>query len=282
MASATLYIVATPIGNLTDMVPRAVEILQQVNTIAAENPRHSQRLAQAFSINTPMVRYHDHSDAKVRKALINQLLAGHSVALISDAGTPLIADPGYRLVNAAWQAGITVIPIPGPCAAITALSAAGLPSDRFVFEGFLSAKANLRHQQLTALQEEPRTMIFYETPHRLLACLKDMASVFGGDRLIVLARELSKIFETMHRAPLNDTITWVSADQQQQRGECVLLVQGFVSNDDAVDHEARRILKLLATELPLKQAAALAARITGVKKNHLYQCGIQNTEDHCS
>lgn len=271
---AVLYVVATPIGNLGDMVPRAIEVLQTVDLIAAEDTRHSKRLMQHFSIVTPMVAYHDHSTDSALDSLLAKMQAGQSLALISDAGTPLVSDPGYRLVDAALTAGFRVVPIPGASAVITALSVAGLPSDRFVFEGFLVAKQQGRLKHLQALAEETRTLIFYEAPHRLLACLEDMRDVMGGDRTVVLARELTKTFETVRRASLSELVAWVAADSNQQRGECVILVAGY-RGDDELDTEARRVFELLHDELPLKQAAALAARITGVKKNLLYQYGLE-------
>lgn len=271
---AVLYVVATPIGNLADMVPRAIEVLQAVDLIAAEDTRHSKRLMQHFNIGTPMVAYHDHSGSSAVEGLLERLRSGQSLALISDAGTPLVSDPGYRLVDAVLAAGFKVVPVPGASAAIAALSAAGLPSDRFIFEGFLVAKQQGRLKQLQSLVEETRTLIFYEAPHRLLACIEDMQSVFGGDRVAVLARELTKTFETIHRAPLCELSEWVAADSNQQRGECVLLVAGYRGDND-LDAEARRVFELLSDELPLKQAAALGAKITGVKKNLLYQYGLK-------
>ena len=271
--TATLYVVATPIGNLSDMVPRAVEVLQSVSVIAAEDTRHSSRLMQHFSITTPMMAYHDHSGDSVVRAIVERMLKGESVALISDAGTPLVSDPGYRIVDAALSNHIRVVPVPGASAAIAALSAAGLPSDRFVFEGFLPPKQQARQNQLQLLKDEARTLIFYEAPHRLLACLEDMAAVMGGDRVAVLARELTKTYETIRRASLAEMVSWVAADSNQQRGECVVLLRG-ASETSGVDAESRRVLELLVAELPLKQAAALAAKSTGVKKNQLYQYGL--------
>ena len=256
------------------MVPRAVEVLQSVDCIAAEDTRHSQRLMQHFNIATPMVAYHDHSDGKKTADLLARLESGQSLALISDAGTPLVSDPGYRLVDAALAAGIRVIPVPGASAAIAALSAAGLPSDRFVFEGFLPAKQAARIKQLELLADESRTLIFYEAPHRLLVCLQDMATVFGDQRVVVLARELTKTFETIKRAPMAELVNWVVNDSNQQRGECVLLVAGAQSQFDD-EAEGKRVFELLVDELPLKKAAALAAKITGVKKNRLYQYGLE-------
>lgn len=274
MASdAVLYVVATPIGNLADMVPRAVSILQSVALIAAEDTRHSRRLLDHFDIRTRCVAYHDHSGAAELSALLAELQAGRSIALISDAGTPLVSDPGYRLVDAALDAGIRVVPVPGACAAIAALSAAGLPTDRFVFEGFLPAKSAARRQRLERLLREPRTLVFYEAPHRLLETLSDLRELFGPQRVAVLARELTKLHETIRRAPLSELCAWVAADSNQTRGECVVLVQGCPEPEHA-DAGSERILRLLLDELPLKQAAALAARITGHKKNELYQLAL--------
>lgn len=273
-----LYVVATPIGNLGDMVPRAIEVLQSVDLIAAEDTRHSKRLMQYFNITTHMVAYHDHTGSTQIEFLIEKMASGQSVALISDAGTPLISDPGYRIVDAALSAGLKIVPIPGACAAISALSAAGLPSDRFVFEGFLSAKLQARQKQLQGLAEETRTLIFYEAPHRLLACLRDVASVFGPERLVVMARELTKTYETIRRAPVAELADWVEKDSNQQRGECVLIVHGAEkTTDDAGD--GKRVFDILAAELPLKQAASLAAKISGAKKNQLYQYGLDRQKD---
>lgn len=275
---AVLYVVATPIGHLGDMVPRAVEVLQSVDLIAAEDTRHSKRLLQHFSIITPMMAYHDHSEMAATQLLIERLLSGQSIALISDAGTPLVSDPGFRLVDAALRAGVKVVPVPGACAAIAALSAAGLPSDRFIFEGFPPAKSQARQHYFESLQDQPRTLIFYEAPHRLLASLEDMLSVFGADREVVLARELTKTFETIRRAPLVELIDWVRSDANQQRGECVLLVRGAV-RPEGLGAEAKQVMDVLLSELSVKQASSLAARITGLKKNQLYQYGLDQSKD---
>ena len=269
---AVLYVVATPIGNLSDMVPRAVSILQSVDLIAAEDTRHSRRLLDHFDIATRCVAYHDHSSAAQLEALVTELQAGRSIALISDAGTPLVSDPGYRLVDAALRANINVISIPGACAVIAALSAAGLPTDRFIFEGFLPAKTQARQQRLQQLLHEPRTLVFYEAPHRLFDALADMETIFGGERIAVLARELTKMHETIRRAPIAELRNW-AVTTQQDRGECVLLLQGDQAVA-AIDGEGERILRLLLDELPIKQASALAAKITGLKKNDLYQLAL--------
>ncbi|MFE1814690.1 16S rRNA (cytidine(1402)-2'-O)-methyltransferase [Metapseudomonas otitidis] len=276
-----LYVVATPIGNLDDISPRALRTLREVALIAAEDTRHSIRLLQHFGITTALAACHDHNEREQGGRFVARLLAGDDVALISDAGTPLISDPGYHLVRQVRAAGIEVVPVPGPSALIAALSAAGLPSDRFIFEGFLPAKAAARRGRLELLKEEPRTLIFYEAPHRVLEAVQDMASLFGKDRHAVLARELTKTFETLKGAPLGELAEWIAADSNQQRGECVLLVTGWQApeGEDAISGEALRVLDLLLGELPVKRAAALAAEITGVRKNLLYQAALERQAD---
>ncbi|MBD9396234.1 16S rRNA (cytidine(1402)-2'-O)-methyltransferase [Pseudomonas sp. PDM11] len=280
-AAGTLFVVATPIGNLDDLSARALKVLGEVALIAAEDTRHSARLMQHFGIGTPLAACHEHNERNEGNRFIERLLAGDDVALISDAGTPLISDPGYHLVRQARAAGIRVVPVPGACALIAALSAAGLPSDRFVFEGFLPAKTVGRRARLELVREEPRTLIFYEAPHRILECLQDMREVFGGERQALLARELTKTFETLQGMPLEQLCEWVAADANQQRGECVVLVAGWQAPEDeaAVSVEALRVLDLLLAEMPLKRAAALAAQITGVRKNLLYQAALDRQQD---
>ncbi|MCV4271941.1 16S rRNA (cytidine(1402)-2'-O)-methyltransferase [Pseudomonas capsici] len=277
----SLYVVATPIGNLDDMSVRALKVLRDVALIAAEDTRHSSRLMQHFGISTPLAACHEHNERDEGSRFITRLLAGDDVALISDAGTPLISDPGYHLVRQARAAGVQVVPVPGACALIAALSAAGLPSDRFIFEGFLPAKAVGRKGRLEMLREEPRTLIFYEAPHRILECLQDMEQVFGPDRPALLARELTKTFETLKGLPLAQLRAFVEGDSNQQRGECVVLVAGWTppEDEDVVGAEARRVLDLLLDEMPLKRAAALAAEITGVRKNLLYQVALDKQKD---
>lgn len=268
--TGVLYVVATPIGNLEDWTPRAAATLKAVAVVAAEDTRHSGRLLQHFDISTRLLALHDHNEGARVEMLLARLQAGDDIALISDAGTPLISDPGYRLVAAVQAAGVRVVPIPGACAAIAALSAAGLPSDRFSFEGFLPAKSAGRRERLQALAAESRTQIFYEAPHRVLDCLQDMVAVLGPLRRVVLARELTKTFETIRQLPLAEMLAWVASDADQQRGEIVLVLEGAPeAEEDWL--EADRVLGLLLAELPVKQAASLAAGITGIKKNALYE-----------
>lgn len=269
-----LYVVATPIGNLGDMVPRAVEVLQTVDVVAAEDTRHSGRLLSHLGIKTSLIPYHDHSDDRQLAKLIEILELGKSIALISDAGTPLISDPGYKLVRAVRQQGFKVVPIPGPCALVAAICASGLPSDRFTFEGFPPAKSSARIKVFQGLVEEPRTLVFYESPHRITQTLEDMVNVFGENREIVMARELTKTYETFLTGTLAAVQQQVISDTNQQKGEIVLILKGAEAAKGIDDTEQRRVLSLLLGELPLKQAAALAAKITGGQKNALYQMAL--------
>ena len=280
-ATGTLYVVATPIGNLDDISARALRILREAALIAAEDTRHSIRLLQHFGITTALAACHEHNERDQGGRFLARLQAGEDVALISDAGTPLISDPGFHLVRQARAAGIRVVPVPGACALIAALSVAGLPSDRFSFEGFLPAKTVGRQARLQQVAEDPRTLIFYEAPHRILECLADMRDVFGAERPAVLGRELTKTFETLKDLPLGELHDWVAADSNQQRGECVLLVEGWQApaGEETLSAEALRVLDLLLAELPLKRAAALAAEITGVRKNLLYQVALERQKD---
>jgi len=270
-----LYIVATPIGNLGDISERALQVLRTVSLIAVEDTRHSARLLQNFGIATPMLAYHDFNESERAARLLARIQAGECVALISDAGTPLVSDPGYQLVRQAHAQGLPVVPVPGACAAIAALCSAGQASDRFVFEGFLPAKTAARKAALTALRAESRTIIFYEAPHRILECLTDMVECLGGTREATLARELTKTYETILHATLAELLARVNSDANQQKGEIVLVVAGQPAVMEEVDQQALHTLKILLAELPLKQAAALAAQITGVKKNLLYELALQ-------
>ncbi|GAB4513601.1 MAG: 16S rRNA (cytidine(1402)-2'-O)-methyltransferase [Sulfuricaulis sp.] len=261
------------------MTPRAARILSEVDLIAAEDTRHSGKLLRHFGIGTKTEAIHEHNERSQVPRLVEILKGGKSIAFITDAGTPLVSDPGFHLVRAARQAGIRVAPVPGACAAIAALSAAGLPSDRFVFEGFPPAKSAARRAVFGKLREEGRTLIFYESPHRILESLMDMNEVFGDAREAVLARELTKQFETLHAGSLAEIQEWVRRDTNQQLGEFVVLVHGAPRPEhEAVDGEAERILKILLDELPVSQAAALAAKITGIKKNKLYEYALTLAE----
>ncbi|MCX4193465.1 16S rRNA (cytidine(1402)-2'-O)-methyltransferase [Methylophaga sp. OBS1] len=270
-----LYVVATPIGNLNDFSQRAIDTLKAVDLIAAEDTRHSKPLLQHFAITTPLQSLHEHNEQQRSELLVQRLQAGDSIALISDAGTPLISDPGYRLVSLVKSQGIQVIPVPGSCALISALSASGIASDRFSFEGFLPAKAGARRQQLSQLKNEQRTLIFYESPRRLLDTLKDCVEIFGDQRRACLARELTKIHETIETRRLIALEEWVAADANQQRGECVLLIEGASDVVSADEQEMQRVLALLLPALPVKKAAAITAGITGGSKNEAYQLALK-------
>ena len=269
-ATGRLWVVATPIGHLDDMSARAVEVLKRVERIAAEDTRHSAPLLARYGIATPTTALHEHNEREEVERLLARLRAGAELALISDAGTPLISDPGFRLVRAARAAGVPVSPVPGPCAAIAALSVAGLPSDRFVFEGFLPAKAAARRERLIELAGEPRTLVFYESSHRVRECLDDMTAAFGAARPAVLARELTKLFETVLDGTLAQLQARLAADPNQERGEFVLLVGGREAVEDERLAEGRRVFALLRAELPPARAAKLAAAITGARRKDLY------------
>ena len=276
LEKGALYVVATPIGNLGDLSHRAIEVLQGVTVIAAEDTRHTRRLLQQFEINTDCLALHEHNERKVTASLLARMEQGDSIALVSDAGTPLLSDPGYHLVREAAVHGLRVIPVPGPSAIMAALSAAGLPTDRFCFEGFLPSKAAARCGRLQALRQATATLVFFEAPHRILATLTDMQSIFGADRQAVLARELTKTFETFLRGSLEEIHQRVSEDPNQQKGEIVMLVHGASPVErNGIDPETERVLNILLQDLPVKQAATLAAEITGVKKNLLYQQAIK-------
>jgi len=265
-----LWVVATPIGHRDDISTRAIETLRKVALIAAEDTRHSRPLMLQHNIATPLVALHEHNEREAVAAIVRRLEQGESVALISDAGTPLISDPGFRLVRAAREAGIRCIPVPGACAAIAALSVAGLPSDRFVFEGFLPPKSAARRSRLEELAGDPRTLIFYESSHRIVESLADMRDIFGAEREAVLARELTKMFETVIGEPLTQLLARVTEDPNQQRGECVVLVAGRGDDADAKLVEGQRVFAILRDELPPAKAAKLAAAITGAPRKMLY------------
>jgi 16S rRNA (cytidine1402-2'-O)-methyltransferase len=269
--SGTLFIVATPIGNLEDITHRALRILAEVDLIAAEDTRHSQRLLQHYDISTRLTSLHDHNESQRAKQLIEKLKLGENIALISDAGTPLISDPGYGLVSQCRDAGLKVVPLPGPCAVITALCAAGLATDRFKFEGFLPVKAVAKQQALQRLLTETSTSVFYESPRRVAGTVAEL----GEDRQMVVAKELTKTFETFYSGSAQACLTWLEADTNHQRGEFVLLIAGQKQDQTEISADALNLLKLLIKELPLKKAAAVTAEQYGLKKNQLYQLGLE-------
>lgn len=274
--SGTLYIVATPIGNLDDMSPRAAAILSRVSLIAAEDTRHSGRLLQHLGVSKPMMALHDHNERDKAGRILEKLAASQDVALISDAGTPLISDPGYVLVREARAHGFRVSPVPGACALVSALSAAGLPTDRFLFEGFLPARQGARKAALERLAGESATLVFYESPHRIIDTVRDIERVMGSEREVVLARELTKTFETFYTGAAKLVGDTLEADPHGSRGEFVIMVHGISSAEAAASSaEVDRVLSLLLQELPVKKAAKLAAELTGRSKNELYQRALE-------
>lgn len=268
--SGCLFVVATPIGNLGDLSPRALDTLKSVSAVCAEDTRHTRQLLAHFGVERPLLALHEHNEDEIAERLVVRLLAGESLALVSDAGTPLVSDPGFRLVRAARAAGVKVSPVPGPSALIAALSVAGLPSDRFVFEGFLPAKAAARRERLSALAAETRTLVFYESAHRIEETLADAAIAFGARRLATIARELTKLFETVLDGTLEDLGARVAADANQRKGEFVLLVQGAGEDADAKIAEGLRLYAKLSEHLPPSTAAKLAAELSGAPRKALY------------
>lgn len=275
--SAQLFVVATPIGHLDDISYRAIEVLKSVSLIAAEDTRTSMQLLKHFNISTPLTACHDHNESNKIDQLIQRLLNGENMALISDAGTPLISDPGFKFVRAAQEHNIRVIPVPGACAAIAALSAVGLPSDRFSFEGFPPSKQSQRLLNLEKLKDETQTMIFYEAPHRILECVKDMANVFGADRPVGFAREITKTFETIRKMTLGELIEFIAKDANQQKGEIVLVVGGATVEKDMDQEKLDKLLLRLLQDLSVKAASQLAADLTGIKKKVAYQRALELT-----
>ncbi|WP_130803078.1 16S rRNA (cytidine(1402)-2'-O)-methyltransferase [Acinetobacter ihumii] len=277
--SAQLFVVATPIGHLDDMTFRAIATLKSVSIVAAEDTRQSAQLFKHYNISTPLTACHDHNESNKIEQLIEMLKSGKNVALISDAGTPLISDPGFKLVRAAQEHGIRVTPVPGACAAIAALSAVGLPSDRFSFEGFLSSKSSQRMSQLEKLKDETQTLIFYEAPHRILDCVKDMMAIFGEDRPVGFAREITKTFETIKKMTLKDLVAFIEQDHHQQKGEIVLVVGGNPEQKDLDQEKLDQLLNRLLQDLSVKAASQLAADLTGIKKKVAYQRALELTQD---
>jgi len=269
-----LYVVATPIGNLGDISSRAVEVLHNVEIIAAEDTRHSAKLLQHFGIATRLIAYHDYSNEQRLEKILTLLADGQSVALISDAGTPLISDPGYELVGLARSRGVNVVPLPGACAVIAALSVSGLPCNEFIFQGFLPAKSISRRNVFSALLKEQRTVVFYESPHRIVDSLNDLQSVLGAQRYVVLARELTKTFETVLSGEIESLREQVQSDRNQQRGEFVVLVKGVekvVDHQPLITEDAEKLMQILLDHVSVKVASTIAAKVTGLKKRDLYQ-----------
>lgn len=267
--------VATPIGNLQDITQRALEVLGKVDLIAAEDTRHSRKLLQHYQITTPMMSLHEHNEDVATHKVVSHLQQGKSMALISDAGTPLISDPGSFLLRNLQQLGIKIVPIPGPCAVISALSVAGMPADRFMFAGFPPVKQNARLEYFQSLVKQSFTLVFYEAPHRIVACLNDLLTVFNGERQVLIARELTKTFETIKMGTLQELNEWIKNDVTQQQGEFVIVVAGASAQEKAPqDETVEQVLKVLLNELPVKQAVHLAAEITGGKRNELYQTAL--------
>jgi 16S rRNA (cytidine1402-2'-O)-methyltransferase len=273
--TATLYVVATPIGNVTDITLRALHLLALADVVACEDTRKTGALLNRFGLSKQMFAAHQHNEREAAERIIARLRAGERVALVSDAGTPAVSDPGARIVDAVRAAGLHVVPLPGASAAVTALSASGLVNDRFYFVGFLPAKSKQRETELAALARVAATLVFYEAPHRIVDCVEALAAAFEPSRQVVFARELSKLFEEIHRCPLGDALAWVKADANRERGEFVVLVEGATEELDAADADAERILQILLKECSVKQAASLAAQITGRKKNALYDRALQ-------
>lgn len=276
--NAQLFVVATPIGHLDDMTFRAIEVLKQVKLIAAEDTRQSIQLLKHFNINTPLTACHDHNESHKIDQLLETLKSGESIALISDAGTPLISDPGFKLVRAAQEHHIRVTPVPGACAAIAALSAVGLPSDRFSFEGFLPSRSSQRISQLEQLKNETQTMIFYEAPHRILECVKDMSEVFGSERKVGFAREITKTFETIKQFTFAELVFFIEHDKNQQKGEIVLVVAGSTQQKDLQQEKLDEILTRMLKDLSVKAASQLAADLFGIKKKVAYQRALELTQ----
>lgn len=267
-----LYIVATPIGNLADITYRAIEVLGKVDLIAAEDTRHSKKLLAHYGINAPMMAFHEHNERERSSEMVALLQSGSQIALISDAGTPLISDPGYQLVAAVRAAGLQVISVPGASAVIAALSIAGLPTDRFCFEGFLPAKKAAREKQLLALQDEPRTMVLYEAPHRIQAALASICEVLGAERRMVLMRELTKLYETTRAGTCAELCDWLEQNPVQQKGEYVVVIAGAAPKAaPAFQLDSDTLLAILLEKMSVKDAAGMAARLTGETKNGLYQ-----------
>ncbi len=276
MSQGTLYVVATPIGNLGDITLRALEILKSVDAIAAEDTRHTSGLLNHFGISKKLIAVHQHNEQQSAEALVTRLNGGENIALVTDAGTPAVSDPGAIVVKVVREAGIKIVPIPGASAVIAALSASGIAESGFTFIGFLPASSSGRKKALQSLLGDIHTLVFYEAPHRIVESVADMAAIFGAERNIVIARELTKTFETIHKCSLGDAVKWLEADSNQQRGEFVLLIEASpVVEMEGISDDEKRVIKILLAELPLKQAVKLATDITGAKKNKLYDFALE-------
>ena len=272
---STLYVVATPIGNAGDITLRALNVLAFADAVACEDTRNTAQLLHRYGLHKELIAAHEHNEREAAEKLIARLQSGQRIALVSDAGTPAVSDPGARIVDAVRAAGLRVVPLPGPSAVVGALSASGLVGDRFLFAGFLPVKAKQREAALMELKHVAATLVFYEAPHRILDMADALRSTLEADRQVVFARELTKLFEEIHRCRLADARAWLEADENRQKGEFVVLVEGAPQSSDESDAEAERVLSILLAECPVKQAAALAAQITGKKKNALYERALQ-------
>jgi 16S rRNA (cytidine1402-2'-O)-methyltransferase len=276
--SGTLYVVGTPVGNLEDMVPRATQVLQSVNLVLAEDTRHSANLFKQLGISTSLQACHEHNEKKICAPLVERLLAGEDMALISDAGTPLISDPGYNLVQAAHEANIEVIPVPGACAAVLALSAAGMPTDRFSFVGFPPAKASARSKWLEEVASFEHTIVFYEAPHRILDCLSQIADQLGSTRFVVVGREITKKYESWYRGEVRLVIETIASDSNHQRGEFVVVLEGVKRQLGADESQVRKFMQILLSELPVARAASVVSKQLGVPRQDCYRVGLEMTK----
>ena len=274
--AGSLFVVATPIGNLEDISGRAIDVLGSVDRILAEDTRHSAKLLGRYGISTQVDAFHEHNEGDVAESVISRILAGENVALISDAGTPLISDPGFQLLQLAHESDVRVIPVPGASAVTAALSVCGLATDRFFFEGFLPSKSSPRRARLESLSRLTNTIVLLESPHRIQASLEDLIDVFGGDRNATIAKELTKVFETVRMDSLTALYAWLTADPERQKGEFVIIVTGAEApSGGVVDEQHRALLELLLEELSLKSAVRLAAKISGANRNNLYEMALR-------
>lgn len=274
LPEATLYVIGTPIGNMGDISLRALHILEKVDAVACEDTRVTKKLLNTYGLDKELISAHQHNEREAAQKLVHRLENGERIALVSDAGTPAISDPGAKIVDSVRMAGLNIIPVPGPSAVVTALSASGLQDEHFLFIGFLPTKQTQRHDILQTLKNVPATLVIYEAPHRIRDTLKTLASIFEPSRQIVLAREITKLFEEIHRCPLSEALPWIDSQTNHQKGEFVLLIAGAISSTETPP-ETEHILSVLLEELPVSSAASLAAKITGAKRNTLYEMALQ-------